>query len=192
MGTIGEIDDALQVFQKEGLNDVILLHCVTDYPVKIEDLNLKVIDTLKKSFQIPVGFSDHTEGILMPSIAVSLGACLIEKHYTLDKNLPGPDHTASLDPIQLNEMVRSIRDVERAIGGGLKRPTSEEEKISKLVRKSIVAKIDILKGSIIDEEMLSYKRPGTGLSPKYYLEIVGKKARKDIKLDDFILWKDVE
>jgi len=192
IGTIGEIDEALRVIQKEGLNEVILLHCVTDYPAKIEDLNLNVIGTLKKSFQVPVGFSDHTEGILMPSIAVALGASVIEKHYTIDKNMPGPDHKASLDPVQLREMVRSIRDVEKAMGGGLKRPSSEEEKIKKFVRKSIVAKVDISKGSIIDEGMLSYKRPGTGLSPKYYLEIVGKKARKDIRRDDFILWKDVE
>ncbi|MFX0207270.1 MAG: N-acetylneuraminate synthase [Candidatus Hodarchaeota archaeon] len=192
MGTIGEIDEALKVIQNEGLLEVILLHCVTDYPAKIKDLNLHVIGTLKKSFQVPVGFSDHTEGTLVPSIAVALGASVIEKHYTLDKNMPGPDHKASLDPVQLREMVRSIRDVEKALGSGLKRPSSEEEKMRKFVRKSIVAKVDISKGSIIEEGMLSYKRPGAGLSPKYYLEIVGKKARKDIMQDDFILWKDVE
>jgi len=192
MGTIGEVDEALNIIQNEGLHEIILLHCVTEYPAKIENLNLHVIGTLKKSFQVPVGFSDHTEGTLMPYIAVALGASVIEKHFTIDKNMPGPDHKASLDPIQLREMVRSIRDVEKALGSGLKRPSSEEEKIKKFVRKSIVAKLDISNGSIIDEGMLSYKRPGTGLSPKYYLEIVGKKATKDIKRDDFILWNDVE
>ena len=188
MATLGEIEEALKIIRSEGVKDVILLHCVSNYPARIEDVNLRAMETLKQAFKIPVGFSDHTLGITASIIAVALGACLIEKHFTLDRNLPGPDHKASLEPNELREMVKSIRDVEKALGDGVKRPTKEEEEIKKIVRRSIVAKVNIPKGTIIAEDMLDVKRPGTGIEPKYIVGIIGKRAKINIKKDDLITW----
>jgi len=186
MSTLGEIEEALDVIRSEGVEDIILLHCVSNYPARIEDVNLRAIETLKQAFKLPVGFSDHTLGIIVPIAAVALGACVIEKHFTLDRNLPGPDHRASLEPDELKEMVKAIREVEKALGNGIKKPTKEEEKIKKVARKSIVAKVDISKGAIITEDMLDVKRPGTGIEPKYLKFIIGRKAKEDIKKDDVI------
>jgi len=191
MATLGEVEEAVNTIKKYN-EDIILLHCVTNYPANFEELNLKAIKTLKEAFKLPVGYSDHSLGIYAPIAAVSLGAVVIEKHFTLDKNLPGPDHKASLEPKELKEMVKCIRLIEKALGDGIKRPTFEEEKIKKVVRKSIVAKINIPKGTIITEEMITFKRPGTGLSSKYYKEVIGKKARRDIKADEIIYWHDLE
>ena len=186
MSTLGEIEEALDVIRSEGVEDIILLHCVSNYPARIEDVNLRAMETLKQAFKLPVGFSDHTLGITAPIAAVALGACVIEKHFTLDRNLPGPDHKASLEPDELKEMVKAIREVEKALGNGIKKPTKEEEKIKKVARRSIVAKVDIPKGAIITEEMLDVKRPETGIEPKYLKFIIGKKAKEDIKKDDVI------
>ena len=192
MATLGEIEDALRAIRGAGVNDVVLLHCVTSYPAKMEDVNLRVIETLKLAFKLPVGFSDHTPGITVPIAAVSLGAVVMEKHFTLDKNLPGPDHKASLEPDELKEMVVAIRDVEKALGDGIKRPTKEEEGIKKVARRSVVAKIDIPKGTIITEDMLDVKRPGWGIAPKYINIIVGKKTDENIKKDEIITWKMIK
>jgi N-acetylneuraminate synthase/N,N'-diacetyllegionaminate synthase len=192
MATLGEIEDALRVIRGVGVDDVVLLHCVTSYPAKMEDVNLRVIKTLKLAFELPVGFSDHTPGIIVPIAAVSLGAVVIEKHFTLDKNLPGPDHKASLEPDELKEMVVAIRDVEKALGDGIKLPTKEEEKIKKVARRSVVAKIDIPQGTTIAEDMLDVKRPGIGIAPKYIDIIVGKKAEENIRKDEIVTWKMVE
>ena len=192
MATLGEIEDALRVSREEGAVDVVLLHCVTSYPAKMEDVNLRVIATLKHAFKLPVGFSDHTLGITVPTAAVSLGAVVIEKHFTLDKNLPGPDHKASLEPDELKEMVVAIRDVEKALGDGIKISTKEEEKIKKVARRSVVVKADIPKGTTIAENMLGIKRPGTGIAPKYMDLIVGKKAKENIRKDEIVTWKMVE
>ena len=186
MATLGEIEDALRVIRDVGADYVVLLHCVTSYPAKMEDVNLRVIETLERAFKLPVGFSDHTLGITVPIAAVSLGAVVIEKHFTLDKNLPGPDHKASLEPDELKEMVVAIRDVEKALGDGIKLPTKEEEKIKKVARRSVVAKVDIPKGTTITEDMLDVKRPGTGIAPKYWHSIVGRKAKENIKTDEII------
>jgi len=186
MSTLGEIEEALDVIRSEGVEDIILLHCVSNYPARIEDVNLRAMGTLKQAFKLPVGFSDHTLGITAPIAAVALGACVIEKHFTLDRNLPGPDHKASLEPDELKEMVKAIREVEKALGNGIKKPTKEEEKIKKVARRSIVAKVDISKGAIITEDMLDVKRPGTGIEPKYLKFIIGRKAKEDIKKDDVI------
>jgi len=186
MSTLGEIEEALDVIRSEGVEDIILLHCVSNYPARIEDVNLRAMGTLKQAFKLPVGFSDHTLGITAPIAAVALGACVIEKHFTLDRNLPGPDHKASLEPDELKEMVKDIREVEKALGNGIKKPTKEEEEVKKVARKSIVAKVDISKGAIITEDMLDVKRPGTGIEPKYLKFIIGRKTKEDIKKDDVI------
>ena len=188
MATLGEIEDALRVIREVDVDDVVLLHCVTSYPAKMEDVNLRVLETLKLAFKLPVGFSDHTLGITVPIAAVSLGAVVIEKHFTLDKNLPGPDHKASLEPDELKEMVVAIRDVEKALGDGIKIPTKEEEEIKKVARRSVVAKVDIPEGAIITEDMLDVKRPGTGIAPKYFDLVVGRKAKENIKKDEIMMW----
>ena len=190
MSTLGEVDEALNVIKGEGVVDVILLHCVSNYPAKIEDVNLRAMKTLKQAFKIPVGFSDHTLGITASIAAVALGVCIIEKHFTLDRNLPGPDHRASLEPDELKEMVKTIRNVEKALGDAIKRPTTNEEEIKRVARRSIVAKEDILVGTVITEDVLDAKRPGTGIEPKYMERIIGKKAKVNIKKDDIIAWND--
>jgi N-acetylneuraminate synthase/N,N'-diacetyllegionaminate synthase len=192
MSTLGEVEEALKVIRNEGVEDIVLLHCVSNYPAKIEDVNLKAMETLKQAFKIPVGFSDHTLGITASIAAVASGACLIEKHFTLDRNLPGPDHKASLEPDELKEMVKTIRDVEKALGDGIKKPTKEEEEIKKVARRSVVAKVDISEGAIITEDMLDVKRPGTGIEPKYIERIIGKRAKINIKKDELITWSMTE
>jgi N-acetylneuraminate synthase/N,N'-diacetyllegionaminate synthase len=168
MSTIDEIKEALEVIREKGVEDIVPLHCVTSYPAKIEDINLRVIEMLRHKFKLPIGFSDHTLGITTPIAAAALGATLIEKHFTLDKTLPGPDHRASLEPHELKEMIRAIRAVEKALGDGIKRLTEDEERIKKVVRRSIVAKIEIPKGTVIT---------------------IGKKAKRDIKPDELITFK---
>jgi N,N'-diacetyllegionaminate synthase len=185
MATLGEIEEALKVIQQETKN-IILLHCVSSYPTKIEDMNLKVMATLRQAFKLPVGLSDHTVGITIPIAAVALGACVIEKHFTLDKSLPGPDHRASLEPDELKQMIKAIRDVEKAMGSGIKIPAAEEAKNKKVVRRSLVARVDIPKGEIITEEMLDFKRPGGGIEPRYMNMIIGRKTRGRIRRDELI------
>jgi len=189
MATLGEVEEALNVIRSEGIEDIVLLHCVSNYPAKMEDVNLKVMETLKQAFKNSVGFSDHTLDNTASIAAVALGACMIEKHFTLDMNLPGPDHKASLEPDELKEMVKAIRDVEKALGDGIKKPTKEEEEIKKVARRSVVAKGDIPKGTVITEDMLDVKRPGTGIEPRYLEMIIGKGAKIDIKKDDLITWE---
>jgi len=192
MSTLEEIDEALQIIKTEGIRDVVLLHCTTAYPAKIEDANLRAIQTLMKTFKLPVGLSDHTIGITVPIAAVALGASILEKHFTLDKNLPGPDHKASLEPEELKQLVKAVRQVEKAMGDGIKKPTEEEEKIKRLARRSIVARINIPKGTVITEGMLDIKRPGTGLEPKYINRIIGKVAKSPIRREDIITMDKLE
>ncbi len=186
MATLPEIEAALETIKGGGSNDIILLHCVSSYPAKVEDMNLRTMQTLRDTFKLPVGLSDHSRGITIPVAAVALGACLIEKHFTLDNSLPGPDHQASLEPDGLKQMVTAIRDVEKAMGDGIKRPTVVEEAIKKVARRSIVAGGDIPRGTVITREMLDIKRPGTGLEPKYLGEIIGRTAEVTIKKDEII------
>lgn len=187
MSTLGEIAGALEVIRGEGADEVVLLHCVSDYPAKVEEMNLRAMNTLRRSFEFPVGLSDHTLGVTIPIAAVALGAAVIEKHFTLDKKLPGPDHKASLEPNELKEMINCIRNVEKALGNGIKRPTKNEEKIKKAVRKSIVARTKIPKGTVITKEMLDFKRPGIGIEPKYLEKVVGKRVKRDIEADELII-----
>lgn len=192
MATLGEIEDALNNIKEKGFEDIILLHCVSNYPAKEEEVNLRVIRTLRCSFGVPVGFSDHTLSIFVPIGAVTLDASIIEKHFTLDRNLSGPDHKASLEPKELKEMVKAIRSVESALGNGIKKPTKGEQLIKEVVRKSIVARVNIPENSTITEDTVTIKRPGTGLPPKYLKKIIGRRAKKNIKENDMIDWKMIE
>lgn len=192
MSTLGEVEEAVRVFQKEGIEEIILLHCVSSYPARVGEINLKAMETLKTAFKIPVGLSDHTLGITIPIAAVALGACVIEKHFTLNRKLLGPDHKASLQPKELKEMIKAIRDVEKSLGDGIKRVTSEEEENKKVMRRSIVAKIDIPAGGVITEEMVDIKRPSIGIEPKYIEEIIGARAKVNIKKDEAITWNKIE
>lgn len=188
MATLEEVENALGVIREEGTGDIVLLHCVTNYPAKIEDMNLRAMETLRDAFKLPVGLSDHTLGITIPVAAVALEACVIEKHLTLDKNLPGPDHRASLEPDELRHMIEAIRDTEKAMGNGIKRPTKAEEAIRKLVRRSLVARVNIPQDTVITEEMLAIKRPANGLEPKYIEEVIGKKTKRNLEKDTPITW----
>lgn len=192
MSTLDEIEEALKVIREEGAEEIILLHCISCYPARIEDMNLRVIETLRNTFELPVGLSDHTPSVTIPIAAVALGACVIEKHFTLDTNLPGPDHKASLEPQELTKMVKAIRDVEKAMGGGIKRPTKEEEENKKVARKSLIATRDIPAGTKLTEEMLVIKRPGTGIEPKHLEKIIGATAKVDIKRNDRITWSRID
>ena len=190
MATLSEVKEAVRTLKRAKNNKIILLHCTTNYPCPLEEVNLKAMLTLKKEFDLPVGYSDHTLGILVPVMAVAMGAQVLEKHFTLNKNLPGPDHKASLEPEELKEMIKTIREVEKALGDGIKKPTKSEEKIKKVVRKSIVAKVDIPKGTKITRDMLDIKRPGTGIEPKYLKRIIGRESKKNIKKDTLIKLSD--
>ena len=165
---------------------VILLHCTTEYPAPLAEVNLYAMDTLKLAFGLEVGFSDHTQGIAVPIAAVARGAVVIEKHFTLDKKLPGPDHQASLEPDELKAMVKAIRQVELALGSGIKMPSPSESKNRAIVRKSLVVARTIGKGEVFTEENLAIKRPGTGASPLYYWELLGKKAARDYATDELV------
>ncbi len=183
MANLREIQDAIDVIYKTGNKKLILLHCTSQYPTEYKDVNIKAMKTLKNIFNTIVGYSDHTIGTLVPQIAVSLGANVIEKHFTYDKNAKGPDHRCSLDPIELKEMVKKIRSVELILGNNTKEPTKEELNIKKLVRKTVVAKIDIPKGTKISKNMLAVKRSNGILEPKEIKNIIGKISLIDLKKD---------
>ena len=188
MADLGEIEDALDVLISAGtpLEKITVLHCTTEYPTPLEDVNLKAMITIRESFKVNIGYSDHTPGIEIPIAAVALGANLIEKHFTLDKNLPGPDHKASLEPFELKEMVRTIRNIEKALGSGIKKPSNVEKKNIPIVRKSIVASKSIQVGEILTLDNITVKRPGTGISPMRWDEVVGKRANKNYLDDELI------
>lgn len=183
MSNLSEIKDALSVLKGR---DVTVLHCNTEYPTPMEDVNLHAMLTIKKECDVEVGYSDHTLGIEVPIAAVSLGAKVIEKHFTLDKSMPGPDHKASLDPSELTSMVKAIRNIESALGSHEKKPSESEQKNIPIARKSIVAAIDIKEGELFSETNLTTKRPGDGISPMKWDEVLGKKAIKNFKLDELI------
>jgi N-acetylneuraminate synthase/N,N'-diacetyllegionaminate synthase len=191
MSTLTEVAEAVDVLRGEGAEDIVLLHCVSNYPARVEDANLKAITTLKAAFHLPVGFSDHTEGISIPIAAVAFGACMIEKHFTLDKNLRGPDHKASLEPDELKSMIKAIKEVEAALGDGVKRCTKEEEETRIWARRSIVARVRIKKGERIEEEALTTKRPTIGILPKYMELLKGKKVYMDVEEDEVLLWEHI-
>lgn len=189
IATLGEIEEAVETILGAGNKELILLHCVSSYPADVEECNLRAIQTLENAFQLPVGFSDHTLGIEVSLAAVALGACVIEKHFTLDRTLPGPDHKASLEPAELAQLIQGIRAVEKALGDGLKRPSPKELKNRAIIRKSLVAACNIPAGTIILDSMITIKRPGTGLAPKFKAEVVGRRARVNIAEDQLIEWR---
>ncbi|MCK5044569.1 N-acetylneuraminate synthase [Candidatus Parcubacteria bacterium] len=192
MAVLNEIKEALEAIKKTGNSKIILLHCTTNYPCPLEEANLRAIQTMEKEFNLPVGYSDHTSGIMVSVTAVATGAVVIEKHFTLDRNLSGPDHKASLEPDDLKKMVKEIRDVEKVLGSAIKKPSKSEEKIKKVARKSIVAKTDILKNTKITKEMLIIKRPGTGILPKHFNKVINRIVKKNIKQDALIEFKDLK
>lgn len=184
MSTIKEVKDAVSILQKAGTTEITLLHCNTQYPTPMQDVNLRAMQTLKEQMQLPVGYSDHTKGIEVPVAAVAMGAAVIEKHFTLDKTMDGPDHKASLEPDELKAMVQAIRNIEKALGTGEKEPSPSEQKNISVVRKSIVAKCAIRKGETFTEENLTVKRPGNGISPMRWYEVIGQKAARDFAEDE--------
>lgn len=186
MSTIEEIDEALKVLRENGSSDIVILHCTTDYPAPVEGVNLNAMITLKNRFGYPVGYSDHTRGIEVSVAAVAMGATVIEKHFTLDKTMNGPDHKASLEPDELKKLISAVRNVEKAKGTGEKKPTGSEIKNRSVVRKSIVASRPIMKGEVFSTGNLTTKRPGTGISPMKWNEIIGTKADRDYKEDELI------
>jgi len=188
MSNLSETEGALDTLLTNGLkrDQVTLLHANTEYPTPFEDVNLNAILTLKEAFKVNVGYSDHTPGIEVPVAAVALGATIIEKHFTLDKTMEGPDHKASLEPRELKDMVKSIRNIEKVMGDGLKLPSISEKKNIPIARKSIVASCKILTGEVFSEENITTKRPGTGISPMRWNEVLGRVAQREFKPDDLI------
>lgn len=186
MCEMNEISDAIKVLKDNGTKDIKLLHCNTEYPTPFEDVNLTAMKTMREAFSTEVGYSDHTKGIEVPIAAVALGATIIEKHFTLDRNMEGPDHKASLEPQELKQMVCSIRNIEKAIGTGDKTPSASEKKNITIARKSIVAKKEIKAGEIFTVENITVKRPGTGISPMRWNEVLGTKALRDFNEDEKI------
>lgn len=188
MANLGEIEAAIEAVEAAGTprSLITVLHCTTEYPTPMEDVNLRAMVAMKSAFGVNTGYSDHTPGIEVPIAAVALGATIIEKHFTLDRNLPGPDHKASLEPHELKAMVEGIRNVERALGDGVKRPSESELKNKPIARKSLVAIRPISTGEAFSAENISAKRPGTGLSPMRWDEVLGRIASKDFAVDDLI------
>ena len=188
MSTLGEIEASLEILETAGTprNQITVLHSNTEYPTPMEDVNLKSMLTIGEAFGVAVGYSDHTLGIEIPIAAVALGAKVIEKHFTLDRNLPGPDHQASLEPTELKAMVTAIRNIEVALGDGIKRLTPSEMKNIPIVRKSLVAANAIKAGECFNEFNLTVKRPGTGLSPMSWDEVLGRTAIRDFAQDELI------
>lgn len=183
-----DIRNAIQVLNQHGISKelITILHCNTQYPTPYRDVNLRAMLTIKKEFGTRPGYSDHTQGIEVPIAAVALGAEVIEKHFTLDRNLPGPDHKASLEPAELKAMVSAIRNIEQALGDGIKKVSDSERANMTVARKSIVAACSIKKGEIFTEENLTVKRPGNGISPMRWLEVVGTTATKNYQEEDLI------
>lgn len=188
MADIGEIEDALDILTNSGTKkeNITVLHANTMYPTPYEDVNLKAMVTIGNTFDVAFGYSDHTLGIEVDIAAVAMGATVIEKHFTLDKNMEGPDHKASLEPDELKDMVKSIRNIELALGSSIKKPSKSEQQNISVARKSIVTKTNIKKGEILSEENITIKRPGSGISPMRWDEILGNISLKDYKEDELI------
>ena len=188
MANLGEIEAALTVLEQAGtpLNKITVLHCTTEYPTPADEVNPRAMNTIAHAFGVAAGYSDHTDGIAVPIAAVAMGAIVIEKHLTLDRNMPGPDHKASLEIDQFSAMVRGIRTIEQALGDRIKRPTPSEHANLALVRKSLVAACPIRAGELFTEGNLAAKRPGTGISPMHWHSWIGRKAIRDFAVDELI------
>jgi N,N'-diacetyllegionaminate synthase len=191
MSFLSEVADAIGHLKFSGAKEILLMHCVSAYPAPPQNMNLRALQTLQSNFMLPVGLSDHSEGICLPLVAVALGAVVIEKHFTLDKAAPGPDHKASLDPMDLKTLIKNLRDVEACLGDGRKKPSDVEEEGRNLSRRSIVAAVDIRANETIAPWMLSCKRPGTGLEPRHWEKVIGMTARRNVEKDTILQWEDL-
>lgn len=192
MSEIPEIKAAIDILKQYGTNDISVLHCNTQYPTPMEDVNLKAMQQLRNELDLPIGYSDHTLGIEVPIAAAALGAEIIEKHFTMDRNMEGPDHRASLEPDELKKMVEGIRNIEKALGDGIKRVSPSEKENILTARKSIVATMKIQEGDRFTEENLTTKRPGSGISPMMWEKLIGKKAKREYNQDDLIYADELE
>jgi N,N'-diacetyllegionaminate synthase len=188
MSTLAEVSEALLVIGNAGEGGTALLHCVSSYPAPAGSLNLRAIETMRNHFGIPVGYSDHSQGIILPLAAVALGAAILEKHFTLDKQMEGPDHKLSMDPGELKNLIAGIRLIEVGLGNGVKTPSPEERENLSLSRRSLVASCDIRAGQIIEAGMLTCKRPGTGIEPRFLSVLIGTQARLDLPVDTVLQW----
>lgn len=186
MSKLTEIRDAVRVLRDNGSRDITVLHCNTEYPTPYDNVNLQAMLTMRNELGIKVGYSDHTQGIEVPTAAAALGALVIEKHFTLDRGMEGPDHKASLEPEELQAMIKAVRNIEVALGNGIKEPSESEKRNIEVVRKSIVAKCGIKMGETFTEKNLTTKRPGNGISPMRWHEIIGKRAVRDFAADELI------
>lgn len=192
MSTLGEVEKALEIIREYNNKKVILLHCTTNYPCPMEEVNLKAMLTLKEAFKTEIGYSDHTLGTEVAIAAVVMGAKVIEKHFTLDKNMEGPDHKASLDPKELKIMVEQIRNIEKALGDGIKKPNKSEEKIKKVVRRRILISKELKKGHVLTEDDLILKRSNSGIEADFIDLVLNKKLKIDMKEDSSLTWEDME
>jgi N,N'-diacetyllegionaminate synthase len=192
MSTLAEVAEAIQVISGRGSRQLYLLHCVTEYPAPVDEINLKAMLTLANAFGYPVGYSDHTQGTEIAIAAVALGARIVEKHFTLSRDMPGPDHQASLEPQELSAMVRAIRNVEKSLGDGLKVPAACEMKNMAVVRKSVVAQRNIMSGEPISRDNVAIKRPGYGIQPRDIENVLGLRATTDIRADSVVTWDDLK
>ncbi|MBE6059800.1 MAG: N-acetylneuraminate synthase [Clostridium sulfidigenes] len=186
MSNIEEIRDAVSVLRENGSTEITVLHCTTEYPTPYRDVNLNAMHTIKSQLDLPIGYSDHTKGIEVSIAAVALGATVIEKHFTLDKNMNGPDHKASIEPNELKEMIQAIRNVQISMGSSEKKLTESEKSNVLIARKSIIAKRNIKKGEVFTKENLTIKRPGNGISPMKWFEVIGKTAIRNFEEDELI------
>ena len=192
MSSLGEVEKALEIIREYNNKKVILLHCTTNYPCPMEEVNLKAMLTLKEAFKTEIGYSDHTLGTEVAIAAVAMGAKVIEKHFTLDKNMEGPDHKASLDPKELKIMVEQIRNIEKALGDGIKKPNKSEEKIKKVVRRRILISKELKKGHVLTEDDLILKRSNSGIEADFIDLVLNKKLKIDMKEDSSLTWEDME
>lgn len=192
MSYLGEIDDAVRVLREAGCHELILLHCVTSYPAPPEDANLLAMRMMEGAFGVPVGFSDHTDGLAVALAAVALGACALEKHLTLDRTLAGPDHAASLEPAAFKQLVADVRRVERARGDGRKQPAHSELANRSVVRRSVAAAVDLPAGTVLRCEMLRALRPATGLAPSVAEQLVGRKTTRPLAAGELVSWSDLQ
>lgn len=188
MSTLLEVEDAVSILKRNGCQEMTLLHCTTEYPAPYVEVNLRAIETMKVHFGLPIGYSDHTAGIEVAIAAVAMGASVLEKHFTLDRNMIGPDHKASLEPQEFSQLVKAVRNVEASMGDGVKQPTKSELKNKQVARKSIVAKSYIRRGEVFTANNLTVKRPGDGVSPMLWDEILGAVSDRDYNEDEMIVW----
>lgn len=192
MSYLKEIEEAVRAIRGGGCDALALLHCTSNYPAEPLMCNLRAMETMRQAFNLPVGYSDHTAGVEIAVAAVALGASVLEKHFTLDRTLPGPDHRASLEPNELRAMVRAVRNVEQAIGHGVKQPMPSEQNTRIVARRSLVAVVDLPAGTVLQEHHLAAKRPGIGLPPGELSGLIGRKLSKTLRADELIRWTDVE